>query len=383
MIKRKIAVLGAGAGGYTFAADFTMLGHTVNMFNRSEKSIKPILDKGGIEILTEDIGEKSPGVGGGPARTGFTKINMCTTNIQEAIKGVEIIFNPVPAVAYRAWAEMAAPYLEDGQIVVTWGKGGGSLDWYNVLKEKGITKNVYLGESNTLAYGTTLMGRVLGEEYANKVRIEGAVKDAMIAAFPGKNADIVFDAVNGLWPEGERQLRKMSTVLETLLMDFNAITHTASMICNAGRIETGDRSFCLFGKDAYTPSVVRVMQRVDEERMDVSRALGYKTWSYVDDRARAKDYYSTVHTLFLEVCEGPFSLKVRHITEDIPYGLVTFASLGDMLNVPTPVTDAVITIASTLNDEDYWKLGRTLDQMGLNPSWTVEQLNKFLMEGNI
>ena len=38
--------------------------------------------------------------------------------------------------------------------------------------------------------------------------------------------------------------------------------------------------------------------------------------------------YEAIHTPFLEVCEGPFKLDTRHLTEDIPYGLVTFSSLG-------------------------------------------------------
>ena len=60
---------------------------------------------------------------------------------------------------------------------------------------------------------------------------------------------------------------------------------------------------------------------------------------------RVLPLYDAIHTPFLEVCEGPFKLDTRHLTEDIPYGLVTYSSLGRMLGVPTPVTDAIITLA--------------------------------------
>ncbi|MCJ7424579.1 NAD/NADP octopine/nopaline dehydrogenase family protein, partial [Candidatus Bathyarchaeota archaeon] len=272
---------------------------------------------------------------------------------------------------------------KDGQIVITFGKGGGALTYNQSLKNLGKKTKVILGESNTLGYGCTLMGRIKGKEYANKVRIEGVSHFTTIAAFPGKNTSKVIDAMVSLYPKGTRSYNAGFNVIETILLDYNAITHVPPMICNAGRIETGDKTFCLFGKNVYTPSVARVMQGVDEERMAISKALGYKTWSYVEDRGRTKDYYSTVHTPFLEVCEGPFSLKARHITEDVPYGLVTFASLGDMLKVPTPVTNTVITIASTLNNEDYWKLGRTVDKLGFSPSWNAKQVNKFLIEGKV
>jgi opine dehydrogenase len=63
-------------------------------------------------------------------------------------------------------------------------------------------------------------------------------------------------------------------------------------------------------------------------------------------------------------------------------GLVAWSSLGEFLGVPTPVTDSVVTIAAVLNAEDYWKTGRTLDKVGIKPSWSLEQLKKFMKEGS-
>jgi opine dehydrogenase len=91
--------------------------------------------------------------------------------------------------------------------------------------------------------------------------------------------------------------------------------------------------------------------------------------------------YEAIHTPFLEVCEGPFKLDTRHLTEDIPFGLVTYSSLGRMLGVPTPVTDAVITIAEGLLDRDFRTGGRTVEAMGIDPKWSVEELKRYLHEG--
>ena len=93
--------------------------------------------------------------------------------------------------------------------------------------------------------------------------------------------------------------------------------------------------------------------------------------------------YDAIHTPFLEVCEGPFNLDVRHLTEDIPYGLVTFSSLGKMLGVPTPVSDSIIKISEVLLDRDFWSMGRTVEAMGFDPSWSEEQLKKYLADGTI
>ena len=379
----KVAVLGAGAGGYTYAADLTLLGHTVNLFELPalKKNIQPVLKYGGIEIL-EDMAEP------GPERAGFAKINQVTTDIKETVRGVDIVLNPVPANYYETFAKTAAPYLEDGQVVVTLGKGGGSVMWYNAVKAMGIKKDVTFGELNTLGYGSTIMGRVLGEEYSNKVRIEGPAVNTIGGAFPGKNTPKIVDAFTSLYPKGTRNVRPALNIIEVMLVDYNAISHPPPIICNAGRIESGDKTFHMFGKDVCTESVCRVMEKIDRERMAIGKALGIDSKTFEEECkeilfGKPMTIYNVIHNPYLEICEGPFNLKTRYLTEDIPFGLVTFSSLGDMLGTPTPVCDALIAIASILNDEDYRKTGRTVQKLGINPSWTVEQLNRYLKNGEI
>jgi opine dehydrogenase len=62
---------------------------------------------------------------------------------------------------------------------------------------------------------------------------------------------------------------------------------------------------------------------------------------------------------------GPRSMNSRLITEDIPYGLVPLASFGRLAGVPTPVMEALITLASTINQTDYRQVGRTVESLGL------------------
>jgi len=46
------------------------------------------------------------------------------------------------------------------------------------------------------------------------------------------------------------------------------------------------------------------------------------------------------------------SLDYRNLTEDIPYGFVTWSSMGDLVGVPTPTLKACIHIASMLLSKD-------------------------------
>src|SRR3989337_2016864 len=56
---RKIAVLGAGNGGCAAAADLTLRGYEVRLFSRSESTLSPSVQRGGLELL-EDGEDKVP-----------------------------------------------------------------------------------------------------------------------------------------------------------------------------------------------------------------------------------------------------------------------------------------------------------------------------------
>jgi len=165
------------------------------------------------------------------------------------------------------------------------------------------------------------------------------------------------------------------------------------MICNAARIELAEKPFFLFGRKENTPSVVRLIERIDRERMAIGHALGLTQWTLEEEILMVKwnphgeDYvlplYDAIHTPFLEVCEGPYKLNTRHLEEDIPYGLVTYSSLGNMLGVPTPVTDAIITMAEVLLQKDFRAMGRTVEALGIDPRWSKQTVKRYLRDGSV
>jgi opine dehydrogenase len=276
--------------------------------------------------------------------------------------------------------------VDEGQIFISLGKGGASLIWAKVFKEKGVDKRVYLADTNTLPYGASRIGD-------HSVRLENRTQNLIIASFPGKDIKYIGEIAEKLYSADNYDIRYGQNAIDSILVDYNAITHTPPMICNAARIETGDPDFHLFGKDENPPGVVRIIEKIDRERMAIGEALGLKQYTLEEEIKMVKwnpnqeDYvlplYDAIHTPFLEVCEGPFKLETRHLTEDIPYGLVTYSSLGRMLGVPTPVSDAVTTISEVLLDRDFSKSGRTVEQLGINPEWSTDQLKKYLEEGTI
>ncbi len=111
----RIAVLGAGHGGCAVAADLGRQGHSVSMFSRTQETIQPIIDRGGLEY-TGVIGE------------GFTPLDTVTSSIDEALEGARIIVITTPTTAHGWYAQLLAPRLTDDHIILlNPGHTGGGL----------------------------------------------------------------------------------------------------------------------------------------------------------------------------------------------------------------------------------------------------------------
>ncbi len=375
---KKVCILGAGNGGYMSAVDMNgYLGYEVTIFESLPGRLDEVKQSGQIALC--DIDSKPVGVVG--------KVTVCDT-AAEAVSGAEVILNPVPFFAVKTYADLAAPHLKDGQVVICLGKGGASLVWRKALDACGNTAKVYLADCNTLPYGASRLDGA-------RVRLESRTYSLLFACFPAKDMDYVWDILTQLYPaEIGYKLRRGANVIDSLLVDYNAITHTPPMICNAATIASGDPDFHLFGVKENPKPVVNLIEGIDRERMAIGEKLGMKQYTLEEEilmvgwnRDNA-DYvlpiYEAIHTPFLEVCEGPFTLSARHLTEDIPYGLVTYSSLGRLLGVPTPVCDAVTTIAEGLLGRDFHSSDcRTIKELGLNEDWSVEQIKQYLYDGKV
>lgn len=77
---------------------------------------------------------------------------------------------------------------------------------------------------------------------------------------------------------------------------------------------------------------------------------------------------------------SPPDLQHRYVTEDIPYGLVALASIARLAGIPTPAIDAMITIASVANGENYLETGRSAAKLGLE-GMSLTQIVAYVMKG--
>jgi opine dehydrogenase len=340
-----IAVLGAGHGGLAMAGHLAIMGHEVNLFNRGEERLWGVKSTGRIEVQGEV--------------TGFGKIRLATTSIEEAIKDVELIMVVVPALAHRWIAENIAPYLKDGQIIVLHpGRTFGALEFKQVLIQNNVTADVIISEAQTFIYASRTIS-------PGQVHIFGIKNSIPVASVRAHYIPKVITKLRQYYP----QFVPGDNTFKTSFDNIGSIFHPAICILNAGWIED-DRDFKFYHEGA-TESVARVLEQADVERIAVAETLGIRAisarqWFYMA-------YSTSGDTLFEAMRKNPGykeimapkTLKVRYIEEDVPFSLVPIASVGRMFNVKTPVIDSLIQLASVLNKRDYWETGRTVERLGI------------------
>lgn len=356
----RIAVLGAGNGGLAIAADMTLAGFAVRLFELPEfsKTFEPVQKDGVVRL-------------GGVSRVGEARLEVATTDINAAVStDVDVIIVCVPSFGVARMSEVLAPVLRDGQVVVF--LPGAFAAWvaHRVFQRAGVTADVTLAEVATLPYGCRKSGAAEVTVFINAIRLPAA-------AFPASRTEEVIEALRQLYPQVEPAV----DILDTALKNINPCIHPAPTILNTGRIEHAD-DFYLYA-EGMTPSTRRVMVAVDQERIAVREALGLGAPHYGLDPTPGvyevfEHYFGKggIYTAGVKM-RGPLHMRDRYVTEDVPYGLVFYAAMGDLAGVDTPVCDALIELASVINGEDYKATGFSLDNLGLT-DLTVAELRALL-----
>jgi opine dehydrogenase len=352
MAIRKIAVLGAGNGGCAAAADLTLRGYEVRLFSRSDKTLLPILKRGGIELVETE-------------QERFAAPYFVSPNIVPVISGTDLIIIAAPAVAHDYLARNIAAHLTDGQdVLLNPGHTGGALHFANLLRLAGCAAKIRLGETVTLTYICRMPQPTRVEIYRRTTRLR-------CAAFPGRETGGFVSGLKEVFPN----IISAENVLETGFSNINAIMHPAGVLGNAGWIEKTAGDFYYY-RDGITPAIAAWIEEVDNERLQIVKRLGLKTLSFVEifhqagltsDGARASGsvYRAISESEPNRTIKSPASLDHRYINEDVGYGLVPMAEIGRLLGIETPVMGALITLASVANHTDYRKEGLTLQRMGL------------------
>ena len=356
----RFCVLGAGHGGMAMAAHLALTGCTVNLYNRTAERIRPVQERGGIDVTGEV--------------EGFASIPLATSDVAQATVQADVLMVVMPANAHRDIAATVAPHLKDGQILVlNPGRTGGALEVARIIRERNPSVRPFIAEAQTLLYAARVTN-------PGQVHIFGIKNSVPLAALPAYQTPDVLPFIRKALP----QFVPGDNVLKTSLDNIGAVFHPAITILNAGRIEDthGDFQYYVQG---VTPAVSSVLEAIDGERVAVASALGIRAhsareWLYLAYDAAGKTLLDAMRANpGYRGIPAPGTIQHRYISEDVPMSLVPIASIGDMLGVRTPAIRAVIHLASLMHGVDYWAEGRTVERLGIK-GMSVKDI-RFLVVG--
>lgn len=358
----KVAVMGGGNGSHTIAADLALKGHTVNMFEMDQfaAQMQKVFETSEIEMS-------------GIAGNGIAKLNLVTTDIRQAIEDVEVVFLPLPGFTVSVYGQLLSPYVTKDQIVVIMPGTLSALEFREALRANGNRNEPIVAETGGLPFATRLVG-------PGKVKVFHIRSVCGLASIPGNNGKVVYEKLKEFYPFDLK-----NSVVETGLGHLTPLLHPVGCLLNAGRIERSHGEFYMY-EEGMTPSVVKVIESLDMERLKIGRALGIQLPTGVD--MMVESGYGPRGTLWeslngsagLTPVKGPDSLKNRYVTEDIPFGLVAWASIGDAVGVDTPIMDSLVEIGSAIMGKNCWKTGRNLKKMGLE-GLNLSQIRAYLENG--
>lgn len=357
------AVLGAGHGGKAMAGYLAVRGWPVHLYNRTSSHIDAARLRGGIELEREDGSHQ------------FAPMRLVTANIAAALEDADVVLVVVPSSAHRDLALACAPHLRDGQVILlNPGRTGGALEFLHAIRNAGCAADCVVAEASTFIFAS----RSNGPAEAKIFRIKNAIP---IAAMPATHTATALEAVRGAFPE----FIGAENVLHTSLDNMGAIFHPALTILNAGRIES-TRGNYQFYVEGLTPSIARVLEALDRERVTVAAALGVRTnsareWLQAAYNANGSSLYDAMlNNPGYYGITAPANLEHRYIFEDVPMSLVPIAELGRAFGVATPTMDTMVSLASVFHGVNYRARGRTLERLGVG-GMTLDELRRYVETG--
>jgi opine dehydrogenase len=340
----KIAVIGGGNGAYAAAADLTERGHEVRLWRRNAELLR-----GSKTLVLKDAdGERR------------VDIASVSPDIGTALRGAELIFLPDPAFTQLDNARRVAPHLADRQVVFFAPGTFGSYVVAQTVRESGNRADVAYAETGTLPWLTRKHGPTTSAITARATRLPTGV-------YPAHHTQRALGVIRGAFAS----IEPVEDALSAALMNAGPIIHPPLILMNAGPLEHFDRWD--IHKEGTQPSIRRVTDALDAERIATRVALGYKAPHFpLADHYRADGdewmYGRRVHQKLTDSNnwrERIVLTEHRYMREDVEHGLAFLVSACEWARVPCPVARGLLALGSAVVGRDLRKEGRTLEKLGL------------------
>lgn len=360
----KITIVGSGNSGLIHAAKIYEKGFPVGVLKTSDYGNMAFYDKIAANCEYDVVDLTNNG------NTFKAKMQFISRDVKKAIDFADVIMVMTTTNQHEYVAKLIAPYVHDGQIIVLCPGYMGSL-----IFKKYIQAYVIYSEWETTAYN----GRIVDGSF---VRITFYNPRNAISVLPVCKADEVLGKLSQIF-DNTKYLRKH--ILESALHNPNMIVHPIGIIFSASRIEYSGGEFWMY-REAFTPSVVRVIQEFDKRKNKILEVFGCDSldyfeaakWRNTDDLSiPAMDVFRSFAN---SSNKGPSVINHRYLNEDVPMGLGLYISIGKVLGHDTSIQESIMTLSSALLGKDLKAKARTIQFLLGKDSVMVDDIKKAITE---
>ncbi|MCM2474551.1 NAD(P)-binding domain-containing protein [Rhizobium sp. CG5] len=327
----RIGIVGCGGIALGYAAMLTQEGHDVVLWSPSGKGGEGLH---GAEIEVSGILDMR-----------FRPV--MAWDAQVLIDHAEVVIIAVPGYGHKAVIDAIVPFAKNGQTFIVSAELSLSATYLSQrLLARGVTAEV-------VAWATTaLMSRRSGPL---SVSIGGIRTKLEAAVLPAGSDGSAIDICRDLF--GER-FTEVPDIMAIALSNLNPPIHLASALCNFTRIEKAEY---WANYDGITPSVARMIEALDAERLDVAKAYGVKVRTVHDHYHLTFGFEPgmTLADMAAAVHEkrkgppGPVTTDTRFITEDVPFGIVPVIALAERRGVVVPLHKAGLVVVNALYGRNF------------------------------
>lgn len=346
-----ITVIGGGSTGHAASAFLTGKGFAVTLCDHEgfKKEINDVKENGGIMLR-------------GRAGRGIYQIAGATHDFEGAVKSAELILVCVPAARHKEIAERIAPYVKAGQSVLILPGNLGSFVFRDVFQANGVSEDVIIAEME----GNLCPCRLTAPA---EVTVGLPIRAKKVAALPGSRTKEFMER-----SEGVLDFIANKHVLEGALLSDNYVLHIGTSLLASSTIDQMGEEFILF-QHGLTDYAVHCTEAIRQERIRL--LAGFE----LEERDSATEFFEELrdwknhpeYSVF-RTLKGPDSLKHRYVEEDAMACASMALSCAARLGIEMPVLKSIVTLASAVNQTDYYAAGRTLENAGFEPEMTMDEI---------
>jgi opine dehydrogenase len=343
----RVAVIGGGNGSYAAAADLAEQGHEVSLWRRDVAALDVLRKQGGLHLKDS-------------RRERVVPITRLCAKPAEALEGAALVVAPVPAFAQESLAEAICPHLQDDQVVLL---PPGSFGSY-VMARAAATfgRRPAFAESGTLPW----LARKHGP---GTIAITTRATRLPTGVFPAHRSESAFAVIRTAFPS----IEKAEDALSGALMNAGPIIHPPLIVMNAGPLEHFSRWD--IHNEGTQPSIRRITNVLDEERIALRRALGYAAPHFpLADHYRESPeaeewmYGNLGHERLVDSGDWREHISLRdhrYMREDVAVGLAFLVSVADWAGTPCPVARGLLAIGAAISGDFSPEGCRTMKGLGL------------------